>query len=143
MRERLRTHVPLHPPARPVRVVDKERHSSADTASSCSPTSSRARLIVSRRYNRAPSPSPVPSDDEDMQVSETSEESSDSEAEEGEIHYSEEGEDDLAEMSMVLPTSDDPLNLLALPDCSPRVRLGYNKKPRLRLRPHSRLALSP
>lgn len=143
MRDRLRTHVPLHPPARPVRVVDKERHSSADTASSCSPTSSRARLIVSRRYNRAPSPSPTPGDDEDIQVSETSEESGDSEAEEGELDYDEEGEDDSAEMSMILPTSDDPLNLLALPDCSPRVRLGYNKKPRLRLRPRSKLALSP
>jgi hypothetical protein len=122
-------------------VVDKERHSSADTASPCSPTSSRTRLIASRRYNRAPSPSPVPFDDEGDQVSETSEESGDSEAEECEFDHGEEDEDDSAEMSMVLPTSDDPLNLFALPDSSPRIRLVYNKKPRPLS--HSRLALSP
>ena len=138
-RERLRAHVPLYPPDRPVRVVDAERHSSADTASSCSPTSSRTRLIASRRYNRAPSPSPIPSDDEDVQVSETSEESSDSEVEEWEFGNGEEDEDDSAEMSVALPTSDDPLNLFALPDSSPM--FVRNKKPRTRQR--SGLALSP
>ncbi|KAF9649435.1 hypothetical protein BDM02DRAFT_3268758 [Thelephora ganbajun] len=132
-----RTRTTMYPPDRPVRVVDRERHSSADTASSCSPTSSRTRLIASRRYNRAPSPSPVPCDGEDY-VSETSEESSGSEAE-GEFDHDEEDEDESAEMSVVLPTSDDPLNLFALPDSSPRVRVVYNKKPRL----CSRLRLSP
>ena len=140
MRERLRTHVPLYPPDRPVRVVDKERHSSADTASSCSPTSSRTRLIASRRYNRAPSPSPVPSDDEDIQVSGSSEESGDSEAEE--LKSDHDGEDDdLAEMSVILPTSDDPLNLFALPDSSPRLVRSKKSGPGPLLR--SRLALSP
>ena len=135
------THSSRYLPDRPIRVVGKERHSSADTASSCSPTSSRTRLIVSRRYNRAPSPSPIPDDDEGIRVSETSEESSDSEAEE---HRSEEeDEGDAVEMSMVLPTSDDPLNLFALPDSSPRVRLVYNKRQSPRLLSRSRLMLSP
>ena len=139
----VRTHVPLYPPDRPVRVVNKERHSSADTASSCSPNSSGTRLITSRRCNRAPSPPPILDDDEDIQVFETSEESGDSEAEaeEHEFDHDEEDEDDSAEMSMALPTSDDPLNLFALPDSSPKVRLVYNKKSRPPL-PHSRLALS-
>ena len=138
IRERLRTHVPLYPHDRPIRVVDKERHSSADTASSCSPTSSRTMLIASRRYNRATSPSPIPSD-EDVQASEASEESGDSEEEPGSDH-DEEGEDDSAEMSIVLPTSDDPLNLFALPDSSPRLA---RNKPRLRPLRRSRPALSP
>lgn len=146
MRKRnTRTHVPLYPPDRPVRVVDKERHSSADTASSCSPNSSKTRLIALRRCNRAPSPSPIPDDDEDIQVSEISEESGDSEAEaeEREFDHDEEDEDDSAEMSVVLPTSDDPLNLFALPDSSPKVRIVYNKKPRSRPLSHSGLAFSP
>ena len=134
-----RTNVPLYPSDRPVRVVDKERQSSADTASSCSPISSRTRVIASRRYNRAPSPSPVPSDDEDVQDSEAGEESCDSEVEGYEFDDDGEDEEESAEMSVVLPTSDDPLNLFTLPDSSPRVRLVYNKKPRLR----SSLALSP
>ena len=143
MRKReIRAHAPLYPPDRPVRVVDKERHSSADTASSCSPTSSRTRHIASRRCNRAPSPSPVPDDDEDIQVSETSEESGDSAGERG-FDYDEEDGEELAEMSMVLPTSDDPLNLFALPDSSPRVRLVYNKRLRPRPLPLSKLGLSP
>jgi len=139
----VRTHAPLYPPERPFRVVDKERHSSADTASSCSPNPSRTRLIASRRCNRAPSPSPVPSDGEDI-VSETSEESSDSEAEaeEREFDHGEEDEDDSVEMSMVLPTSDDPLNLFALPDSSPKVRPVYNRKLRTSSLTRSRLALS-
>lgn len=143
VRERLHTRSNFYPPDRPVRVVGKERHSSADTASSCSPTSSRTRLIASRRHNRAPSPSPVPSDDESVQVCETSEESGDSEAEECESDYDEEDGEDLVEMSLALPTSDDPLNLLALPDSSPRIRFGYNKKSRLRPPPRSRHANSP
>ena len=137
----VRTHVPLYPPDCPVRVVNKERHSSADTASSCSPNSSRARLVASRRCNRAPSPSPVPDDDEDIQVSETSEESGDSEAEAEELEFDHD-EEHSAEMSVVLPTSDDPLNLFALPDSSPKVRLVYNKKPRPVFLPRSRMALS-
>ena len=136
-----RTHVPLYPPDRPVRVVGRERHSSADTASSCSPTSSRTRLIASRRFNRAPSPSPVPGGDEGVHVSEAEEEPCDSEVEGREFDDEEEDEDGSAEMSMVLPTSDDPLNLFAVPDSSPRVRLVYNKKSRAR--PRSTLALSP
>jgi hypothetical protein len=137
----VRTHIPLYPPDRPVRVVKKERHSSADTASSCSP---RTRVIASRRCNRAPSPSPTPGDDEDIQASEASEEpdDSDAEAEERESDHDEEDEDDSAEMSMVLPTSDDPLNLFALPDSSPKVRLVYNKKSIPGLLPRSRVALS-
>ena len=75
MREHLHAHVPLYPPDHPVRVVDKERQQ-------CSPTSSRTKHIASPRYNRAPSPSPVPGDDEDIQVSGSSEGSVDSEAEE-------------------------------------------------------------
>ena len=135
-----RAHVLRYPPDRPVRVVDKERHSSADTASSCSPTS-RTRLIASRRFNRAPSPSPVPGGDEGVHVSEVEEESCDSEVEG--CGFDNDGEDEggSEEMSMVLPTSDDPLNLFALPDSSPRVRLVYNKK--LRPRPRLALALSP
>jgi len=136
-----RTRTPRYPSDRPVRVVGKERHSSADTASSCSPTSSRTRLIVSRRYNRAPSPSPVP-DDEDIQASETEEITGGSETEEREFD-DEEDEGDSAEMLMPPPTSDDPLNLFALPDSSPRVRLVYNKKPRPRPLPRSTLTHSP
>jgi hypothetical protein len=130
-----RTQVPVYPQDRPVRVVGEERHSSADTASSCSPSSSRTMLIASRRYGRAPSPSPVPCGDEDDDVPETSEEStSDSDTGSGESDPSEEDEDE----PVVLPTSDDPLNLFALPDSSPRVRLVRNK----RLRPLSRLRLA-
>lgn len=137
-----RAHVPPRPLDRPVRVVDKERHSSADTASSCSPMSSRAMLIASRRYNRAPSPSPVPDGDDDIQVSETSEESGDSGAEAEELGFNCEEEDDSVEMPTVLPTSDDPLNLFALPDSSPRVRLVYNRKPGPRPLRYSRLGFS-
>jgi len=61
--------------------------------------------------------------------------------EESEFDRDEEGEDDSAEVSVGLPASDDPLNLLALLGSSPRVRLVYDKKPRQR--PHSALALSP
>ena len=68
-----------------------------------------------------------------------SEESSDSEVEEWEFGNGEEDEDDSAEMSVALPTSDDPLNLFALPDSSPM--FVRNKKPRPRQ--HSGLALSP
>lgn len=142
-RHNARTHLPLYPPDRPVRVVDKERHSSADTASSCSPNLSRTRLIASRRCNRAPSPSPIPDDDEDIQVSETSEESSGSEveAEEYEFDQGGEDEDDSAETSIVLPTSDDPLNLFALPDSSPKIRPVYNRKSRTSSLTRPRLAL--
>ena len=130
-----RTRVPVYPEDRPVRVVGEKRHSSADTASSCSPTPSRARLIASRRSGRAPSPSPAPCGDEDDEVPETSEESaSDSETGSGESDPSEEEGDG----PVVLPTSDDPLNLFALPDSSPRVRLVRSK----RLRPLSRLRLA-
>lgn len=135
------THVPIYPPERPIRMIGKERPSSADTASSCSPTSSRTRLIASRRHNRAPSPSPIPGVDEDVQDSEMSGESDDSQAEECQFDHDEEDEDASAEMPIVLPTSDDPLNLFALPDSSPRVRLVYNGKPRPRLR--SSLVFSP
>ena len=138
-RDSLHTRVPLYPPDCPVRMVGKERHSSADTASSCSPTSSRTRLIASRRYNRAPSPSPAPSDDESVQFSEMSEDSGNSEAE----GHDDKDVDDSAEMSMTLPTSDDPLDLFALPGSSPMIRLVYNKKPRLRLPPRSRGVVSP
>jgi len=48
--------------------------------------------------------------------------SNDSDSPEAEDH-DEEDADDSAEISMVLPTSDDPLNLFALPSSSPRVRL--------------------
>jgi len=137
-RDGLHTRVPFHPLDCPVRVVGKERHSSADTTSSCSPTSSRTRLIASRRYNRAPSPSPVPSDDEGIRFSEMSEDSGSSEAE----GHDEEDADDPAEMSILLPTSDDPLNLFALPSSSPRIRLIYNKKLRLRPPPCSRGVVS-
>jgi len=143
VRDSLRANVPFHPPGRPVRVVDRERHSSADTTSSCSPTSPRARFISSQRCNRAPSPSPVPSDDEEVWDSATSEESGDSEVGEYEFDNDEEDADGSAEMSMVLPTSDDPLNLFALPGSSPGIRLVYNKKPRLRPLLRSRDALSP
>lgn len=114
-----------------VRVVDKERHSSADTASSCSPTSSRTQLIASRRCNRAPSPSPGPYDDEDEIVPETSEESEDSEGEGNEFD-SDEGDGD----DSVLPTSDDPLNL-------PGIMLARNVVPRRRPFPRATLSVSP
>ena len=120
----LGAHTPVYPKSRLVRVVDKERHSSADTASSCSPASSRTRLIASRRCNRAPSPSPSPRNDECDRILETSEEYGDSE-EEGNGSDSDEGDED----DRVLPTSDDPLNLFALSDSSPRIRLVRNKKP--------------
>ena len=138
-RDGLHTHLPSYPPDCPVRVIGKERHSSADTTSSCSPTSSRTRFIASRRHNRAPSPSPVPSDDDDDQFSEASDDSGSSEVED----HDEEDADDSAEISMVLPTSDDPLNLFALPSSSPRIRLVYNKKLRPRPPPRSRGVVSP
>lgn len=119
-----------------VRVVDKERHSSADTASSCSPTSVRARSIASRRCNRAPSPSPRI--DEDDHVSETSDESVDPKEGRDESDFDEEEEDD-----PFLPTSDDPLNLLSLPDFSPRMRPVCNEKLRLRPRPCTTLYVPP
>ena len=143
VRKNIHTTVPFHPRDRPVRVINKERHSSADTASSCSPTSSRTRLIASRRYNRAPSPSPAPSDDEDAWASRTSEESSGSEAEEREFDHDEEDADYSASVPIVLPASDDPLDLFALPGSSPRIRLVYNKKLRPRPPPRSRGVLSP
>ena len=125
----LRTHHSLLSQNHLVRAVGKDRHSSADTASSCSPTASRTRLIASRRCNRAPSPSPSPCrhSDEGDYVLETSEESEDSE-----------GDED----GLVPQTSDDPLNLLALSDSSPRTRFVRNKKPRPRPLPPTTL-LSP
>ena len=127
----------IYSPDRPVRVISKERHSSADTASSCSPASPGTRLIHPRRHNRAPSPSPSPRAHEDDCVSETSEESCEL-GEANELCSDEEDEDN----SAILPTSDDPLNLFALPDSSPRVVLVQNKKPRLRPSPRSRQAFA-
>ena len=138
-RDRPRTRAPLYPPDCPVRVIGRERHSSADTASSCSPTSSRTMFIASRRHNCAPSPPSVPSDDEGVRFSEASEDSGSPEVED----HDEEDADDSAEMSMVLPTSDDPLNLFAIPGSSPRIRLVYNKKLRPRTPPRSRGVVSP
>jgi hypothetical protein len=54
-------------------------------------------------------------------------ESGDSEPEERELDYDEGDEDDSAGILMVLLSSDDLLNLLALSDCSPRVRLGITR----------------
>ena len=134
----LGTHNPAYPQNRLVRVVGKERQSSADTASSCSPIPLRTRLIASRRCARAPSPSPGPHDGEEDSVPETSEGSGDSEGGGDEFDSDEEVEDEL-----VPSTSDDPLDLLAIPDSSPRVRLVRNKKPRPRLLPRSTLLFSP
>ena len=123
-----------HSQDRLIRVIDKERHSSADTASSSSPTSLRTRLIASMRCNRAPSPSPGPPNDEDNHVSETSEESEHSEGEGDGFDSDQEDEE-----ASILPTSEDPLNLFALSDSSPRVRFVRNKKPL----PRTALSLSP
>ena len=118
----LGTHNSVYPQNRLVRVVDKERHSSAETASSCSPTPLRTRLIASRRCNRAPSPSPGPYNGEDDRISETSEGSGDSEGEGSEFGFD--------EGDSVLPTSDDPLNLFALSDSSPRLMCNMKLRPR-------------
>ena len=92
------------------------RNSNTDAASSCSPTSSRIGLIASRRFG-----------DWGRELD----------------HYEENG-GDLAGVSVVLPTSDDPLIIYAVPDSSPRVRHVRDGEPRPKPKlPHSRLAVSP
>ena len=98
----------------------------------------RTRLITSRRYDHAPLPFSVLGDGGDAQVLEASEGSSDSEAG---LDHDEEDEDGSAEMSVILPSSDNPLNSFALLNSSPGIM--RNKKSGQGPLPRSRLALLP